>query len=119
MTMEYCPISSELGCKGCKNQRRYGLKDAKGAVFPIFCNEYKTQLLNSDVLFVAEEMDKIVDTGVKRIRLDFYRESEKTVKEIVELYKNYNNLDQGKYIDIIKRIKNAGHTKGHYFRGVD
>lgn len=119
MTMEYCPISSELGCKGCKNQRRYGLKDAKRAVFPIFCNEYKTQLLNSDVLFVAEEMDKIVDTGVKRIRLDFYRESEKTVKEIVELYKNYNNLDQGKYIDIIKRIKNAGHTKGHYFRGVD
>lgn len=119
MTMEYCPISSEIGCKGCKMQRRYGLKDAKGAVFPIFCNEYKTQLLNSNILFVAEEMDKIVDTGVKRVRLDFYRENAKNVREIIELYKNYKNLDQGKHIDIINRIKNAGYTKGHYFRGVD
>jgi len=119
MTMEYCPLSSESGCKGCKNQRRYGLKDAKGAVFPIFCNQYKTQLLNSNVLFVAEEMDKIVDTGVKRIRFDFYRESPKTVREIIELYKNYNNLDNEKYTSIINRIKNAGYTKGHYFRGVD
>lgn len=33
MTMEYCPISSEIGCKGCKMQRRYGLKDAKELYF--------------------------------------------------------------------------------------
>lgn len=119
MTMEYCPLSSSSGCKGCKNQRGYGLKDEKGAVFPLFCNNHRTQILNSSILFVVEEMDKILATGVKRIRLDFYNESQKDIKEIIELYRNYKNLDNDVYYDTIQRIKNAGHTKGHYFRGVD
>lgn len=118
MTMEYCPLLSQTGCKGCIRQTNCGLKDEKGEIFPIFCNEGKTQLLNSHVLFMAEDMKRIIQTGIKRIRLDFYREKTQEIKEIIELYKNFNN--QGKLLqnDLIEKIKKAGHTKGHYFRGV-
>ncbi|WP_073026496.1 DUF3656 domain-containing U32 family peptidase [Lutispora thermophila] len=119
MTMEYCPLSSSGGCKGCKNQKSFGLKDEKGAVFPLFCNNHRMQLLNSSILFVVEEMEKILATGVKRVRLDFYKESKTEVKEIIELYRNYKNLSKESYFDTIKRVKSTGHTKGHYFRGVD
>ena len=119
MTLEYCPVSLVSDCKECSHQRNYGLKDDKGVVFPIICKQYKTQLLNSHVLFVAEDMRKITSIGAKRMRLDFYRENRNDVKEIISLYKNYNNLDQHIHNKVIQRIKIAGHTKGHYFRGVD
>lgn len=119
MTMEYCPLSSSDGCKDCSKQSKYGLKDERGAVFPIYCNDHKTQLLNSHILFMAEYMNRIIETGVKRFRMDFYREKTREIKEIIELYKDFRNQDGGKYVDVIQRIKNIGHTKGHYFRGVD
>lgn len=117
MTMEYCPLYTASGCKGCIRQRSCGLRDERGAVFPIFCNDRKTQLLNSQVLFMAEDMEKVYDAGIRRFRLDFYREGKEDIKEIIEMYRHYNDRD--KHVELIERIKKNGYTKGHYFRGVD
>jgi len=119
MTLEYCPVSLISECKDCSYQRVYGLKDDKGFIFPIICRQHKVQLLNSHVLFVAEDMGKIASIGVRRMRLDFYRENSKDVKEIISLYRNHKNLDRCSHHEIIEKIKKTGHTKGHYFRGVD
>ncbi|MGE5631479.1 MAG: DUF3656 domain-containing U32 family peptidase [Caulobacteraceae bacterium] len=122
MTTEYCPVSLLSGdCKYSANciKSNYGIIDEKGKVFRIIkLNSCRTQILNSDVLFVPEELDEIIKSGVRKLRTDFYLEMPEEIYEIVSLYKDYRNSGS-KYKELIERVKGRGFTKGHFFRGVD
>jgi len=122
MTTEYCPQSLlREGCeftKSCAGSN-YGIIDEKGKKFRILkLNSCRTQILNADVLFVPEELDRIIKAGVGKLRCDFYVESPSEVHDIIALYRNSSSTsDSDKRI--ISGIKGRGFTKGHYFRGVE
>ena len=122
MTTEYCPVSiqksdcNHLG--GCINSN-YGIIDEKRKVFRMVKLDCcRTQILNSDVLFLAEELGDITGSGVTKLRGDFYFESPEEVGQIIKLYKNYRDMDKNDRL-LVERVKEKGFTKGHFYRGVD
>ncbi len=120
MTTEYCPISmSDVNTcnNACKNGE-YAIKDHLGKIFRIIKTDTncRTQILNSDLLFLAEEISKICSSGVRSIRMDFYVESREETRNIVDLY--INGQDQIDFKERVDKIKAVGFTKGHFFRGV-
>ncbi len=122
MTTEYCPISMlRDSCnypEGC-NSSGYGIIDEKGKIFRITkLDSCRTQLLNSDVLFLAEELKDIAGSGVSKLRADFYIEDPEEISRIMKLYSNHKDMNE-KDRSFIKEIKNNGFTKGHFYRGVE
>ncbi|MHB1392991.1 MAG: DUF3656 domain-containing U32 family peptidase [Clostridia bacterium] len=122
MTTEYCPISLQKdSCNdagGCINSN-YGIIDEKGKIFRIIkLGSCRTQLLNSNVLLLAEELGDILSSGLTKLRSDFYFESPEEISDIMKLYRNYENIDENDKL-LIDRIKGKGFTKGHFYRGVD
>ncbi len=130
MTSEYCPPGSIRGglstgykCTGCCSSGAYRLKDRMGVEFPILCDNMacRSTILNSNNLFVPDILDKLAESGVDVFRLYFNDETAGDIAGIVKIYRDF--LDLGKraetvHSDEIARIKAAGFTKGHYFRGV-
>ncbi|MGE5677238.1 MAG: DUF3656 domain-containing U32 family peptidase [Pseudomonadota bacterium] len=122
MTTEYCPVSTGAdGCDqmgGCKN-RNYGIIDEKRKVFRIVrLDSCRTQILNADVLFLAEELSDIISSGVSILRGDFYFESPEEIGRIIKLYRNHSIMDRDDSV-LAEKIKGKGFTKGHFYRGVD
>lgn len=121
MTTEYCPVSMGGGCDqrgGCKNLN-YGIIDEKRKVFRIIrLDSCRTQILNSDVLFLAEELSDITGSGVSILRADFYFENPEDIGRIVKLYRNHGDMDKHDRA-LMESIKGKGFTKGHFYRGVD
>jgi putative protease len=74
--------------------------------------------MNSNVLFLAEELGDIIDSGISGIRSDFYFESPEEIGRLIRLYRKQGNLDENDKI-LIERIKDRGFTKGHFYRGVE
>lgn len=125
MVTEYCPISATLSegranCGLCESAQ-YGLQDKTGAVFPIIrSNERcRTEILNSKILFVPEELDNLYDAGVRNFRMIFTLESGEDTADAIRLYKHTldHNLDLTDD-DIRTRFTSKGLTRGHYFRGI-
>lgn len=130
MTTEYCPVGSiEGGCTGksrcCEPCTRsfYKLKDRKGMEFPILTDrvDCRSIILNSNVLFIPDSLDKLSASGVDMMRLHFFDENQEEMREIAALYRN--GIENGKenmekYGNLIKKIQLQGYTKGHFHRGV-
>jgi putative protease len=123
MTTEYCPVSMqhENSCSdavGCINSS-YGIIDEKGKIFRIIqLSSCRTQLLNSNVLLLAEELGDVVGSGVTKLRADFYFESPEEISHIMNMYRNYENINKNDRL-MIEKIKDKGFTKGHFYRGVE
>lgn len=122
MTTEYCPVSlCSKGCnypRGC-NSSNYGIIDEKGKNFRIIkLDSCRTQILNSDVLLMADDLGDVISSGVMKLRADFYIESPEMVGRIIKLYKSFNNVNDKDRL-LVKEIKSNGFTKGHFYRGVD
>jgi putative protease len=122
MTTEYCPVSMQSdSCSRsgeCSNNN-YGIIDEKGKVFRLMKLGYcRTQLLNSNVLLLTEELGDILESGIAKLRSDFYFESPEEISGIIKLYRDYKNMDETDRI-LVDKIKDKGFTKGHFYRGVD
>jgi len=122
MTTEYCPVSiQKAGCNNagdCINSN-YGIIDEKRKIFRIIkLSSCRVQLLNSDVLLLAENLGEITGSGVAKLRADFYIESPEEIKRIIKLLRNYRDMDENDRL-LIERVKSRGFTKGHFYRGVD
>jgi len=122
MTTEYCPVSMfRDNCnypRGC-NSSNYGIIDEKGKIFRIKkLDSCRTQLLNSNVLLMVEDLGDVIDSGVMKLRADFYIERPEEVGRIMKLYRNYNSMNDDDR-SLIKEIKGSGFTKGHFYRGID
>ncbi len=122
MTTEYCPLSlNDEGCtqRSLCHKGHYGLKDEKGMIFPLYKSQgCRMQILNSQKLVLVEDLHKIIRSGVRKLRMDFYMENPKEVFEVVRLYRQHDGLSPEDQ-ENLNRLKDKGFTKGHFFRGVD
>ncbi|MCX8130801.1 MAG: U32 family peptidase [Clostridia bacterium] len=130
MTSEYCPVGSiaggfgkNAGCSAACRNGVYRLRDRMGMEFPVLCDriDCRSVILNSNVLFVPDSLDKISKSGVDSIRLNFTDEQPDDIYEIIRMHRDV--LSHGisaaeRYSSLIRTIKEKGFTKGHFFRGV-
>lgn len=125
MTMKHCPMSviknckSIEECKTCRLKEGYGLLDRKNMIFDFKRVGNSTIIYNSQTIMVPEYLDKIYNSYVDMVRLDFTKEN--NLRDIQNLYYDFANDD----IDIeeverrVEKLKTKeGITKGHFFRGV-
>lgn len=129
MITENCAIKNASYAAGVKHVCRcdgisFGLRDRKGAVFPILKDKLscRNEILNSQIIFLADNINDIIITGVDYIRLMYTVESPDRCKEITELYHCALNYGQDKaikkYESLVNEIEREGYTRGHYYRGV-
>ncbi len=94
-----CPLKQAIGCQNCK----HSLYDRTGRVFPVYCTDDYAEILNSDVLYMADRLREIKNVDFYTLR--FQDESSQQISEIISAYK--------------KGIKPEGKfTRGLYYRGV-
>lgn len=111
MTIRY-PVLEGLG-KG-----DYGLMDSRGFVFPIFEDETgRTEVCNSQPLFMLDKMEDLRGTGIAGIRLIHLNEE---AEEFAYLIENYRKAVDGEPFDrdLVERYVASGITRGHFYRGV-
>lgn len=97
---------------------RYGFKDKKGYVFPVYEDETgRTEVGNSQPLFMLDRMEELRGTGIGGIRLIHHDED---WKEFAGLVKNYRRAADGKSYDrgLADEYIKRGITRGHFYRGV-
>lgn len=130
MTSEYCPVGSTVGgfdaknkCNSACTRGSYSLRDRKGMEFPVLCDriDCRSVILNSNVLFTLDSLNKIAAAGVDILRFNMSDETEGEMAELLEMHREA--LRKGptvleRHSEAIERIKSKGFTKGHYFRGV-
>lgn len=122
MVMENCPSGADKGCSGLceKCSRRDGyLKDRKGKIFPYVRNPLfgRTQIFNSNTLFM-DDTESLEKTDFSLLRLIFTKDNMEYGNKIANYF--YNRIKDKGYRDdqLVRKIKEKGYTKGHWFRGV-
>jgi putative protease len=118
MVTPHCPIRTSLGgpVKGCAicSGKSYGLRDKTGAIFPVVkTGPCWTEILNSRVLELSDQFEKLCDAGVARYRLHFTIE---TPDEIMDLTTAHLERLEGKRPPVRTQPQK---THGHFFRGAD
>lgn len=128
MTSEYCPAGSVKGgfsrrseCKGSCSGGSFRLKDRLGVEFPVICDriDCRSMILNSNVLFIPEDLKKLGDAGAASLRLYISDESPRMIGDLVRLHRDcVRSGDTAKHAGLIAEIKARGFTKGHFYKGV-
>ena len=127
MVSEYCVMGSFLGnrdkgvCSMPCTKNHFLLKDRKGALFPLYTDEYcRMHLLNSKVLSILPEAYRLREMGISTLRIEAKALSCNDISKIVAAFrsvlinKSHKELDK----DWIKEQEGDDITRGHYFRGV-
>ena len=127
MTMEYCPHAMEKkGCSSCRSMSESSLTDRMGYEFPLVKRRIShcyTELLNSQSIFLADDMNAIHRVSAAGWGLKLEGLTEKEMQSVLALYRFA--LDHpGKGLPETlstkaEEIKKNGFTKGHFFRGVE
>ena len=125
MITEYCPISATLAggvidCGLCET-KNYGLQDKKGATFPIMRSNKacRTEILNSKILFVPEELETLYDTGVRSYKMVFTFESKEDAEKAILLFMHTMDHELTAEDEAVRsNFVSKGLTRGHYYRGV-
>ncbi len=94
-----CPVKNETGCGKCRKE----LTDRTGRSFKIACHGGYTELLNSQVLYLADKLDEL--KGMDFLTLYFTDETPSEISDIIDSYKNGG-------------AKKENITRGLYYRGV-
>ncbi|MDR3270566.1 MAG: DUF3656 domain-containing protein [Peptococcaceae bacterium] len=132
MVSEYCLLGSTLGGKQgeqcsqpCRRQP-YTLQDRLRLNFPLETDHScRMHLFNSKTLNLYPVLDDVAGLGVKRIRLELVRATERQIRWIIPLFDErwtaLMNHPQAKPTE--QKIDwesyyPEGFTKGHYYRGV-
>jgi putative protease len=100
MLAKNCPDKALYGCRNCPRK----LFDKTKRSFDIVCNPDYVEILNSEMLFLADKLSEIPD--VDFLQLKFYRESADEINRICRLYKNGAESAPPKM------------TRGLYYRGI-
>lgn len=125
MVTEYCPVSAVLAnghvdCGLCEKMN-YGLQDKKGAIFPVLraTKTCRTEILNSKILFVPEELETLYDNGVHHYRMVFTLEDRQDTETEILLFKRTMDHELTEEDEEARnRFVSKGLTRGHYYRGV-
>jgi len=113
MTTEYCPIRNLVGCDRAKCEKGYYfLKDRKGKLMPIKNNGFcRIQILNGDVLFMANYMEELKKSGLSFLRINDTIEEDEEIEKILQMH---IKALEGEKIE----VPEGNYTKGHFYRGV-
>ncbi len=101
MITRRCPIKNDTPCnKKCCNRT---ITDRKGNKLSIICSETTAEILNSDVLYLADKMNNFRSTDFAVLKFTI----EDNIKEIIDAYVNamspiMNNYTRGLYFRSIK-----------------
>jgi len=130
MTSEYCPVGSIAGGFGNKSEcskvcvdKNFALKDRKGIMFPVFCDrvDCRSVIFNSNIVFIADEIDKLNVETVDILRLNITDETADVARDITAMHRDlaeHGISSLHRHKELIDLIKRGGFTRGHYFRGV-
>ena len=128
MITENCAVKNASAAAGEKpicncTDVQYALKDRKGAKFPIVKDKLtcRSEILNSQVLFLADRVDDIQNSGIDSVRLMFTTEPPEVCREVTEFYINALKFGEEalqKHSELLRKIEKEGFTRGHYYRGV-
>ncbi|MDE6776584.1 MAG: U32 family peptidase, partial [Oscillospiraceae bacterium] len=99
MLLRLCPIKAQDGCR----HENCFLTDRTGRKFPLLCSSDYQELLNSELLFLADKLQSFLNLDY----WDFYF-TEETPEQMQEVLKAYEND--------FKQIP-ANRTNGLYFKG--
>lgn len=118
MVTPHCPIRTGLGgpAQGCAlcSGKAYGLRDKTGAIFPVMkTGPCWTEILNSRVLDLSDQLERLSAAGVTRYRLHFTIESP---DEIMDLVLAHRERIAGKRTPVRTEFPR---THGHFFRGAN
>jgi putative protease len=125
MTLEYCPgsLQGECNhrCRECVRRSGY-MKDRKGAVFPYMRDPDIgiTRIFNQVPIFM-DDLSALSKSPLAHYRLSFLNESREEIEAVIQWFrarlKGEIPVDL-KTAEVIAGLKEAGITKGHWFRGV-
>lgn len=101
MLTRNCPIQSAVGCKNCTGK----LTDRTGRSFEVVCDGVTAEILNSDVLYMADRLGELPTASF--FQLKFNREKPAEIQTVLRQY-------QGE-----KAEKPPEFTRGLYYRGVE
>ena len=91
MTMEYCPHAMDKkGCSSCQSMTKSSLTDRMGYEFPLVKRRISrcyTELLNSQAIFLADDMNAIHRVSAAGWGLKLEGLTEKEVQSVVALYR--------------------------------
>lgn len=101
MITRRCPIKNGTPCN--KKYCNRTITDRKGNKLSIICNENTTEILNSDVLYLADKMNSFRNTDFAVLKFTI----EENIEEIIDAYVNaasplMNNYTRGLYFRSIK-----------------
>lgn len=95
MLTRNCPIQNEIGCKNCTGC----LIDRTARKLPVACSKDYVEILNSDILYMGDRMDKLKNTAFYAVLL--------------------HDEDKAETIAAVSRKKPVFNiTRGLYYRGV-
>lgn len=135
MTSKHCPVGSILGgqstgkkCAGPCSQKKCGLKDRMGLIFPLEVDQNcQMHLFNAKDLCVIEDVFNLLSAGVSALRIEGRTREHEYVARAVNHYRQAINRFVKGYKDEkkdresredLEEISGSGITKGHFFRGV-
>ncbi len=101
MLMRSCPIRGEVGCKSCSGH----LVDRTGRSFPVRCEGTYTELLNAEMLYLADRLPELSDLSFLTLLL--YEETPAEAAAVVAAYRGGPD------------VKPQTFTRGLYYRGVE
>ena len=128
MISAYCIMGSFLGgvdrgkCSLPCVRGTFSLKDRKDVSFPLRTDEFcHMHVLNSKTLSMLPHAGKLIERGIKTLRIEAKAMTESEIQKIVTAYKERmkkRGEDTEEEKAQIARLEGRDITRGHYFRGV-
>jgi putative protease len=125
MESEHSVIAALTGSESMSDSPRgwdsFRLKDEKDFVFPVRTDSRgRTHIFNSKELCLLEDIPRLVDAGISRMRIDARMADPSLTGQVVGSYRDAidSYYDKRKAGDRKCRDVSEGFTRGHYHRGV-
>ena len=134
MVAEHCIPGALLGggrpfdgCRGPCRDRRYGLKDRKGVIFPLEMDQAcRMHIFNSRDLCMLDRVGDLAAAGPAVLRVEARQEGADYVRDVVRAYRRVMAVlpealtadELAGWKQSLVRYSPAGFTRGHYYRGV-
>ncbi|HHV56498.1 MAG TPA: peptidase U32 [Firmicutes bacterium] len=132
MVSEYCLPGSVLGglssqnrcSRPCVRQGRFALRDRKGVLFPLGCDQScRMHIFNAMDLCLLAEVPFFQEAGIAVIRIEGRNRPPEYIKRTTAAYRRVLDADEpekagARELPALEKLSPAGVTRGHFYRGV-
>ncbi|MCQ6961673.1 DUF3656 domain-containing U32 family peptidase [Methanolobus chelungpuianus] len=125
MESEHCLVAALAGSDALpasdNGRNVFSLRDERGFSFPVTTNSKgRTSVFNSKELCLLEDIPKLVDAGVSRLRVDVRMTGVEATGQLVKAYRDAIDSYYYKRRAGCRNCRDFGtdFTRGHYHRGV-